>query len=133
MASFLVGPFATVVVRALNRSIADDTLDALVAQGDRQFLKVFHCVHVAVALFDHFFDLVFDKLVEILDLFACQVMLFGLPFGVLDKLDLPEPLLFRDAMHGLNVLPVALHKVILVCAMLDDIFLDCDVSCDATW
>eukprot|EP00957_Ditylum_brightwellii_P117522 8963214-Ditylum_brightwellii.AAC.1 len=72
MASFLVGRLVTVVVQALNRSINDDTLDALVAQGDRQVLKVAHCVHVLVTLFDHLFDLVFDEHVKILDLFACQ-------------------------------------------------------------
>eukprot|EP00957_Ditylum_brightwellii_P092291 7026879-Ditylum_brightwellii.AAC.1 len=70
MASFLVGRLATVVVRALNRSIADDTLDAFIAQGDRQVLKVAYCIHVAVALFDRVVDLVFDKHIEILDLFA---------------------------------------------------------------
>eukprot|EP00957_Ditylum_brightwellii_P184320 14039730-Ditylum_brightwellii.AAC.1 len=66
MASFLVGRLATVVVRALNRSIADDTLNALVAQRDRQ----------------------------VLNLFASQAMPFGPPFSVLNKPDLPEPLLF---------------------------------------
>eukprot|EP00957_Ditylum_brightwellii_P201146 15324258-Ditylum_brightwellii.AAC.1 len=80
MASFLVGQLVTVVVQALNRSIADDSLDALVAQGDRQVLKVAHYVHVAVALFDPFFNLVFDKPVEILDLFSCQAAPFGPPF-----------------------------------------------------
>eukprot|EP00957_Ditylum_brightwellii_P061702 4682283-Ditylum_brightwellii.AAC.1 len=74
-------------------------------------------MHVVAALFDHFFDLVFDEHVEILDLFACQVAPFGLPFGILNKLDLPEPLLFHNMVHGLNVLPVALHKVALVRAM----------------
>eukprot|EP00957_Ditylum_brightwellii_P092370 7032926-Ditylum_brightwellii.AAC.1 len=113
MASFLVGQFATVVIRALNRSITDDTMDAIVTQGDRQVLEVAHCVHVAVVLSDCFFDLVFDKHVEILDLFACQATIFGLPFGILDKPDLPEPLLFHAVVHGLNVLPAALHKVAL--------------------
>eukprot|EP00957_Ditylum_brightwellii_P113268 8636815-Ditylum_brightwellii.AAC.1 len=117
MASFLVGQLATVIVRAFDRSIADDTLDALTARGDRQVLEVAHCVHVTVALFDHLFDLVFDKCVEILDLFACQAAPFGLPFGILYKPDLPEPLLFRDMVRGLNMLPVALHKVALICAM----------------
>eukprot|EP00957_Ditylum_brightwellii_P025530 1930364-Ditylum_brightwellii.AAC.1 len=74
-------------------------------------------MHVMVALFGCFFDLVFDKRTEILDLFACQAALFGPPFGVFDKPDLPEPLLFCDAVRGLNVLPVALHKVALVCIM----------------
>eukprot|EP00957_Ditylum_brightwellii_P202041 15328326-Ditylum_brightwellii.AAC.1 len=82
MASFLVGWFATVIVRALFRSIPDDTLHALVAQGDRQ-----------AALFDP-------------------------PFSIVDKPDLPEPLLFCDAVRGLNMLPVALHKVSLICAMM---------------
>eukprot|EP00957_Ditylum_brightwellii_P188710 14364859-Ditylum_brightwellii.AAC.1 len=117
MASFLVGRFVTSVVRALIRSIADDTLDAIIAQGDRQVLEVAHCVHVMVALFDYLFNLVFDKHIEILDLFACQAALFGPPFGILDKPDLPEPLLFCDTVHRLNVLPVALHKVALVCVM----------------
>eukprot|EP00957_Ditylum_brightwellii_P161317 12282793-Ditylum_brightwellii.AAC.1 len=111
MALFLVGQFVTLVVRTLNRSITDDALDALVAQGDRQVLKVAHHVHAAVALFDCFFDLVLDRQVEILDLFACQAMLFGLPFNVLYKLDLLELLLFYVAVCGLNVLPAALHKV----------------------
>eukprot|EP00957_Ditylum_brightwellii_P015949 1201167-Ditylum_brightwellii.AAC.1 len=71
MALFLGSRLATLVVRALNRSMANDTLDALVAQGDGQVLEVAHHVHVAVALFDHLFNLVFDKCVEILDLFAC--------------------------------------------------------------
>eukprot|EP00957_Ditylum_brightwellii_P044527 3377522-Ditylum_brightwellii.AAC.1 len=117
MASFLVDRFVTVVIRAPNRSITDYTLDTLVAQGDRQVLKVAHCVHVTVALFDHFFDLVFDKRVEIIDLFACQATLFGPTFGVLDKPDLLEPLLFCDTVRGLNVLPATLHKVALVCVM----------------
>eukprot|EP00957_Ditylum_brightwellii_P015978 1203628-Ditylum_brightwellii.AAC.1 len=117
MASFLVGRFVTLAIRALNRSIVDDTLDALVAQGDRQVLEVAHCVHAVVTLFDCFFDLVFDEHVEILDLFACQAALFGLPFGVLDKPDLPEPLLFCDTVCGLNMLPAALHKVALIRAM----------------
>eukprot|EP00957_Ditylum_brightwellii_P007048 533472-Ditylum_brightwellii.AAC.1 len=71
MASFLGSWLATLVVRALGRSIADDTLDALIARGDGQVLEVAHRVHVAVTLFDCLFDLVLDKHVEILDLFAC--------------------------------------------------------------
>eukprot|EP00957_Ditylum_brightwellii_P211404 15366135-Ditylum_brightwellii.AAC.2 len=147
MVSFLADRLATVVIQALNRSIADDTLDALVTQGDRQVLEVAHRVHVMVVLFDCFFNLVFDKCVEILDLFACQAAPFGPPFGVLSKPDLPEPLLFRNTMCGLIMLPAALHKVALVCAMvtktmilailffacLDDIFPNRDVSCDTTW
>eukprot|EP00957_Ditylum_brightwellii_P147967 11266688-Ditylum_brightwellii.AAC.1 len=117
MASFLVGRLATVVIRAFNRSIADDSLDALIAQGDRKVLEIAHCMHVAVMLFDRLFNLVFDKRVEILVLFACQVVPFGLPFGVLNKTDLPEPLLFHNMVRGLNVLPVGLHKVALVHAM----------------
>eukprot|EP00957_Ditylum_brightwellii_P104824 7989661-Ditylum_brightwellii.AAC.1 len=116
MASFLVGRLATVVVRALNRSIADHTLDALVACRDRRVLEVTHCVHVMVVLFGCLFDLVFDKCVEILDFFACQDVPFGLPFGVLNKPDLLEPLLCCDTVRGLNALPAALHKVALVCA-----------------
>eukprot|EP00957_Ditylum_brightwellii_P001039 82490-Ditylum_brightwellii.AAC.1 len=117
MASFLVGRLVTLITRALDKSIAGDTLDALVSQGDRQALKIAHHIHVAVALFDCLFDLVFDKRVEILDPFAYQAALFGPPFGILDKPDLQKPLLFRDAVHGLNVLPVRLHKVALVCVM----------------
>eukprot|EP00957_Ditylum_brightwellii_P177519 13520671-Ditylum_brightwellii.AAC.1 len=125
MASFLVGRLATAIVRALNKSIANNILDALVAQGDRQVLEVAHCVHVAVALidlvfdlaFDLFFDLFFEEHIEILDLFACQAAPFGMPFGVLGKPDLSEPLLFRDMVHGLNMLPAALHKVALIRTM----------------
>eukprot|EP00957_Ditylum_brightwellii_P001772 136408-Ditylum_brightwellii.AAC.1 len=64
MASFLVGRLATVAVQVFIRSIADDTLDALIAQGDRQFLKVTHCMHVTVALFDCLINLFFDKRVQ---------------------------------------------------------------------
>eukprot|EP00957_Ditylum_brightwellii_P076849 5840922-Ditylum_brightwellii.AAC.1 len=117
MASFLVGWFAAFTIRALDRSIADDTLNALIAQGDRHVLTVAHCVHVAVALFDFFFDLVFDKRIEILDLFACYATLFGLRFGALNKLDLPEHLLFHDMVCGLNMCPAALHKVALIHVM----------------
>eukprot|EP00957_Ditylum_brightwellii_P114876 8760598-Ditylum_brightwellii.AAC.1 len=78
-------------------------------------------MHAAVTLFDcffdRFFDLVFDERVEILDLFACRAMLFGPPFGVLNKPDLPEPLLFRNTVCGLHMLPAALHKDTLVHAM----------------
>eukprot|EP00957_Ditylum_brightwellii_P028850 2179948-Ditylum_brightwellii.AAC.1 len=74
-------------------------------------------MHVGVALFDHLIDIVFNECIEILDLFACQAAVFGAPFGVLDKPDQPEPLLFRDIVHGLNVLPVALHKVALIQVM----------------
>eukprot|EP00957_Ditylum_brightwellii_P037048 2804993-Ditylum_brightwellii.AAC.1 len=70
-----------------------------------------------VTLFDHLIDLVFDEYVEILDFFGTYAALFGLPFGVLDKPDLLEPLLFRDIVLGLNVLPAGLHKVALVCVM----------------
>eukprot|EP00957_Ditylum_brightwellii_P145389 11071533-Ditylum_brightwellii.AAC.1 len=117
MASFLVSWIATVVIRALNRSIADDTLNALATRGVRQVLEVAHCVHITVALFDHLFDLVFDEHVEILDLFACYAALFGPPFGVLDKPDLQEPLLFCDTVRGLSMLPAGLHKVALVRVM----------------
>eukprot|EP00957_Ditylum_brightwellii_P009855 743495-Ditylum_brightwellii.AAC.1 len=70
MASFLGSWLATLIVRALNRSIADDALDALVTQGDGQVLKVIHHMHVAFALFGHLFDLVLDKCIDILDLYA---------------------------------------------------------------
>eukprot|EP00957_Ditylum_brightwellii_P164979 12561248-Ditylum_brightwellii.AAC.1 len=72
IASFLVGRLVTDVVQALNNSIADDTLNALIAQGDRQILKY----------------------ADILDLFACQNMAFGQPFGIFNKPDLLKPLLF---------------------------------------
>eukprot|EP00957_Ditylum_brightwellii_P143177 10909253-Ditylum_brightwellii.AAC.1 len=117
MVSFLVSRFATVAIRALIRSIADDTLDALVAQGDRHIFEDTHHMHVVVELFDHFFDLIFDECIEIIDLFTCQAALFGLPFGIFNKPDLPMPLLFHDAVRGLNVLPAALNKVALVCAI----------------
>eukprot|EP00957_Ditylum_brightwellii_P125881 9595895-Ditylum_brightwellii.AAC.1 len=74
-------------------------------------------MHVVVALFDRLFNLVFDKCVEILDLFACQAAPFSPSFGVLNKLDLPEPLLFHDMVCRLNVLPEGLCKVILVRVM----------------
>eukprot|EP00957_Ditylum_brightwellii_P016792 1263977-Ditylum_brightwellii.AAC.1 len=64
MASLLVGWLATVVVRFLIRSIADDTLDTRIAQGDRQVLKVAHRVHVTIAFFDRLIYLVFDKRVQ---------------------------------------------------------------------
>eukprot|EP00957_Ditylum_brightwellii_P118854 9065199-Ditylum_brightwellii.AAC.1 len=70
MASFLGSWLAALVVIALDRSVADDTLDTLVAQGDGQVLKVAHCVHIVVTLFDHLIDLVLGKFVEILDLFG---------------------------------------------------------------
>eukprot|EP00957_Ditylum_brightwellii_P074508 5661259-Ditylum_brightwellii.AAC.1 len=70
-----------------------------------------------VTLFDFLIDLVFDKCAEILDLFVYYATLFGPPFGILDKPDLPEPLLFRDMLCGLNVLPAGLHKVALVHVM----------------
>eukprot|EP00957_Ditylum_brightwellii_P069497 5277408-Ditylum_brightwellii.AAC.1 len=85
-------------------------MDALVARGGRQVLEVAHCVHVAVALFDCLFNLVFDERIEVLDLFACQAAPFGSPFGILNKPDLPEPLMFRNTACGLNVLPAGLHK-----------------------
>eukprot|EP00957_Ditylum_brightwellii_P028223 2131649-Ditylum_brightwellii.AAC.1 len=70
MASFLGSWLAVLVVRALDRSIADDTLDTLVAQGDGQVLKVTHHVHVTVVFFDHLINLALDERVEILDLFG---------------------------------------------------------------
>eukprot|EP00957_Ditylum_brightwellii_P172558 13136631-Ditylum_brightwellii.AAC.1 len=94
MASFLVGRLATVIVGVLIRSITDDTLDPLIAQGDRQVLKVAHHMHVVVMLFDPIIDLVFDKHIQVLDLFACQATSFRAPFGIFYKLDLLEPLLF---------------------------------------
>eukprot|EP00957_Ditylum_brightwellii_P144887 11035445-Ditylum_brightwellii.AAC.1 len=70
MASFLRSWLATLVIKALSRSIADDTLDTLITQGDGQVLKVGHRVHVMVALFDCLIDLALDEHVEILDLFG---------------------------------------------------------------
>eukprot|EP00957_Ditylum_brightwellii_P025609 1935325-Ditylum_brightwellii.AAC.1 len=68
MSSFLRIRLATLVVRALIRSIADDTLDTLNASGDRQILKVAHCMHVVILLLDHLINLVLYKIIDILDL-----------------------------------------------------------------
>eukprot|EP00957_Ditylum_brightwellii_P177505 13519497-Ditylum_brightwellii.AAC.1 len=116
MASFLGSWLATLVVRALDKSIADDTLDTLIAQEYGQLFEVAHCV-LAVALFDQLFDLFFDNFIEILDLFACYAAFFGPPFSILDKLNLLEPLLIHDIVCGLNVLPAGLHKVAPLCVM----------------
>eukprot|EP00957_Ditylum_brightwellii_P086743 6600814-Ditylum_brightwellii.AAC.1 len=64
MASFLVGQLATVAVQFLIGSVADDALNAIIAQGDGYVLKVAHRVHVAFALFDCLIDLVFTKCVQ---------------------------------------------------------------------
>eukprot|EP00957_Ditylum_brightwellii_P082277 6256044-Ditylum_brightwellii.AAC.1 len=74
-------------------------------------------MHAAVALLDHLVDLIFDERIEVLDFFGCQAVPFGWPFGVFYKPDLQEPLLFRNTVHGLNVLPASLSKVALVCVM----------------
>ena len=71
MASLLVCQLATVVVQFLIRSVAKDALDAIIARGDGQVVKVAHHMYVAVALLDCFFDLVLDKCVQVLDLSAC--------------------------------------------------------------
>eukprot|EP00957_Ditylum_brightwellii_P038062 2879082-Ditylum_brightwellii.AAC.1 len=70
MASFLRSWLVTLVIRALGRSIADDTLDTRVAQGDGQVLEVAHCIHAVVAFFGCLINLVLDKRIEILDLFG---------------------------------------------------------------
>eukprot|EP00957_Ditylum_brightwellii_P121927 9298377-Ditylum_brightwellii.AAC.1 len=70
MALFLGSWLAALIVRALNRSIVDDTLDTLIAQGDGQVLKAAHCMHVTFVLFDCLINFVLDKSVEILDLFS---------------------------------------------------------------
>eukprot|EP00957_Ditylum_brightwellii_P185432 14119706-Ditylum_brightwellii.AAC.1 len=70
MASFLGSQLVTLVFRALDRGTADDTLETLVAQGEGQVLKVAHCMHVAVVLFNHLINLVLDKCIEILDPFV---------------------------------------------------------------
>eukprot|EP00957_Ditylum_brightwellii_P006053 458423-Ditylum_brightwellii.AAC.1 len=65
MASFLRSQLANLVIRALNRSIADGTLDTLVTCGEGQILKVAYCMHVTIILLDCLIDLVFGKFVEI--------------------------------------------------------------------
>ena len=74
-------------------------------------------MHVAVALFDRLVDFVFDKHVQVLDLFACHVASLCVPFGVFNKPDLLEPLLFRNTVRGLNVFPARISKVALVGVM----------------
>eukprot|EP00957_Ditylum_brightwellii_P005657 431564-Ditylum_brightwellii.AAC.1 len=99
MASLLVGRLAAVAVRFLITSVIDDALDAIIARGDGHILKVAHCVHVAVALFDHLVDLVLDERVQVLDLLAGQAASLSVPFGVFNGPDLLEPLLFRDTVR----------------------------------
>ena len=71
MASLLVGQLAAITIRFLIGSVTDDALDAIIARGDGQVVKVAHCVHVIVALLDCFFDLVLEERVQVLDLSAC--------------------------------------------------------------
>eukprot|EP00957_Ditylum_brightwellii_P206316 15347805-Ditylum_brightwellii.AAC.1 len=55
-----------------------------------------HGVHTKIMLFDYLIDLVLHKRVEILDLFGTQAAFLGMPLGILNKMDLPKPLLFCD-------------------------------------
>eukprot|EP00957_Ditylum_brightwellii_P087103 6629470-Ditylum_brightwellii.AAC.1 len=117
MASLLVGQLAAIAVQFLIGSVADDSLNAIIARGDGQILKVAHRVHVTVALLDCLFDLVLDKRVQVFDLSACQVAFLGTPFGALHEPDLPEPLLLCNTVRGLNVLFTRFSKVALGCVM----------------
>eukprot|EP00957_Ditylum_brightwellii_P094481 7194071-Ditylum_brightwellii.AAC.1 len=71
MASLLVGWLAAIAVRFLIARVADDAFHDFIARGEGEVVKVAHCVHVGVAILDHFFDLVLDKRVQVPDLFAC--------------------------------------------------------------
>eukprot|EP00957_Ditylum_brightwellii_P096504 7349772-Ditylum_brightwellii.AAC.1 len=64
MASLLVGRLAAIAVQFLIACVADDAFHAFITQGEGDVVKVAHCVHVAVALLDCFFDLVLDKHVQ---------------------------------------------------------------------
>eukprot|EP00957_Ditylum_brightwellii_P166688 12689394-Ditylum_brightwellii.AAC.1 len=64
MASLLVGRLAAIAVRFLIACVADDAFYPFIAQGEGEIVEVTHRVHVAVALLDHFFDLVLDKRVQ---------------------------------------------------------------------
>eukprot|EP00957_Ditylum_brightwellii_P146321 11141498-Ditylum_brightwellii.AAC.1 len=61
MASLLVGRLVAIAIRFLIGSVANDAFHAFIAQGEGEVVKVAHCVHVAVAILDCFFDLVLDK------------------------------------------------------------------------
>eukprot|EP00957_Ditylum_brightwellii_P185489 14122981-Ditylum_brightwellii.AAC.1 len=74
-------------------------------------------MYVVIALLDCAVDLVFDKCIEILDLFGALAVLLGGPFGILNKTDLPESLLFHDMASGLNVLLASLIAVALLYVM----------------
>ena len=69
MALFFGSWLAILVIWALFRSIADDTLDTLVAWEEGQVFEVAYCVH-AVVLHGYLLNLIFDKCAEILDLFG---------------------------------------------------------------
>eukprot|EP00957_Ditylum_brightwellii_P126017 9607408-Ditylum_brightwellii.AAC.1 len=64
MASLLVGRFAAIAVQFLIARVTDDTFHAFITQGQGEVVEVTHHVHVAVAILDHFFDLVLDKRVQ---------------------------------------------------------------------
>eukprot|EP00957_Ditylum_brightwellii_P031770 2409197-Ditylum_brightwellii.AAC.1 len=70
-------------------------------------------MHVVVALLDCLVNLVLEKCIEILDLFGAYAVLLGAPFGILNKADLPEPLLFCDTVSGLNMLLASIIVVAL--------------------
>eukprot|EP00957_Ditylum_brightwellii_P003168 241418-Ditylum_brightwellii.AAC.1 len=76
-------------------------------------LKVAHRMHVAVVLLDCLIDLVLDEHIQVLDLSACQAVFLGSPFGVFNKLDMPEPLLLRNRVRRLNVLLAKFSEVSL--------------------
>ena len=68
-------------------------------------------------LLDRFFDLVLDRRVQVLDLSACYAAFLGLPFGVLHKPNLLEPLFLCKMVRWLNVLLARFSKVALGCVM----------------
>eukprot|EP00957_Ditylum_brightwellii_P106742 8143616-Ditylum_brightwellii.AAC.1 len=113
MASLLVGRLAAVAVQFLIGSVADDALNDIISQGDGQILEVTYRVHVTVALLDYLIDLVLDKHVQVFDLSACQAAFLGVPFGVFNKLNLPEPLLFCNMVRWLNVFLARFSEVAL--------------------
>ena len=71
MASRLVGWLVAIAVQFFITCVADDAFHAFIAQGEGDVVKVAHRMHVAVALLDRFVNLVLDKHVQVLDLFAC--------------------------------------------------------------
>eukprot|EP00957_Ditylum_brightwellii_P180193 13725822-Ditylum_brightwellii.AAC.1 len=115
MASLFGSQLVILIFRVLNRSVTHDTLDTLITGRDGQLLEVAHQMHVVIALLHCHINLVLDKRIEIFDLFGAQAMLLDMPLSIINKVDLPEPLLFCDMMSGLNILPVSLIIVALFC------------------